>query len=108
MINWFKKLFRIVRHYDENQAHVYEQMDAIQKVVVARTTTNVDVNYNGYDHIILIGHYKGRDYIECKAVGKSDFNHLVEQLKEMHKLSRLDIVDSWPNFRAVISRELNR
>lgn len=108
MIRWFKKLFQIVRFYDidlNENIRKYELLkrehDELVSIIKERTSIGVDVGYKGGSYVILMGHYRGRDYIQSHRVNSDDFIGLIQQLKQMEKYGEVCYVDEIPNVLSV-------
>lgn len=128
MISFIKKVIRIYREFDQLSAAVHEQQIAMSRLesstirwtnslkceldetkdfIRKATTVNADIPYHSKDSgtIIVMGEYRGKAYIESYRVGKGDFNHWVDELRQMRKYGRIDVLDAPPVFRAIIERE---
>lgn len=108
MIKWLRKLFHIVRYYDEHQNAIDRQINLLSReqkelvsVIKERTTINVDVGYRGRSDVILIGHYKGRDFVQGYRIRHEDFSSLVNQLKEMQKYGVINRIDEMHSFQSI-------
>ena len=108
MIQWFKKLFQIVRCYHGDISRLRLENDRLVKEVVEltnvikeRTTIAVDVGYKGRSEVIVIGHYQGRDFIKSYNIRDNDFIGLVKQLKQMQKYGEIRYVDEMRGFMSV-------
>lgn len=100
---------------NESEKTVDRQIDSIQyqvtqavQTIKDRTELHVDVNptTRGDPHqIILIGNYRGRDYIQTFSVAPEDFRGLVERCIEMQRYARRSRIDATPEMKAIINEE---
>lgn len=106
MIKWLKKLRRIVDAYSADQLAMYSRIAELEALVRERTNIAVDVGFRECSHVIVIGRYKGADYIQSYSLQSSDLNHLVDQLKQMERFGNVRRIDSPPQFRAAFARNV--
>jgi len=109
IIIWWKKLFRIVRDYDEIQQRTDLQLKAAVDLIRDSTEIHVDAAYTrkGVNNIVVIGRYKRTDFIQTYSISTDDFCALVNHLKEMEKFGRVGKVDAPPVIRATVLRDLD-
>ena len=119
MIKWFKKLFHIVKHFDDIAAsvdalgrdhiRVRRQVNDAVQTIKDRTTLHADVSHYRRDshmnQIILIGRYRNRDYIQTYQVQPDDFEGLVRQCIEMQKYAYLSKIDAPYGMKEIIETE---
>ena len=114
-INWFKKLFYIVKHYDEDKIEMLDKIRAADlrirdgvQLIKDRTNIHADVHarLNHPTQIIAIGRYNGRDYIQIFSIHDDDFKGLIHRLKEMELYGNLQRVDAPIEFRGIIDQEI--
>lgn len=128
MIKWFKKLLRIVKHYDDDMQNFTEkyvisdeilsrheiELDShrrniieAQQLIKDRTEVHADIHtYNPNDsRIIVIGNYKNTDYIEIFPVGNGQFNNIVDELKHQSKYGNIKRVDALPSIKEFIMHD---
>lgn len=55
-------------------------------------------------YVIVVGKYKGMDYVESYNFGSIDFSDLVARLEDMRKHGAIDRVDAPPQFRVNIKK----
>lgn len=116
MFSWLRKLFGIVAAYDREKTSLEERMKYLQarvncaeELIRDRTDIGVDMEFNpnnGANHIIVVGQYKGIDYVQSYCVDSRDFSHFVDILRGMRRYGSVKYVDAIPQFRAVIKREV--
>lgn len=92
MFSWFKKLFRIVANYDSDAARIHNALSTHQyqlrhatDLIKAHTNIAVDVGFHDAHHVIVVGRYRGQDYVNSFSIKESNFGHLIQQLKEMER-----------------------
>lgn len=105
MLNWLKKLRHIVASYDSTLRSLRGQINRAELLIRERTEAAVDIGYHGGNHVIVIGSYRGADYIQSYTVSTHDFASFIEHLKAQSRYQRISRVDAPPEFRAVIKRE---
>ena len=130
MITWFKKLLQIVREYDEDKHNVEDKIiscnnqiyqhecvlgehrrtiNEAQQLIKDRTEVHADIHhYRPNDSkIIVIGQYKGQDYIQIFPVGGDCFGSVVDRLRHESKYAKLGRFDGgMPNMKASIIHEI--
>ena len=115
-INWFKKLFYIIKHYDEDKIEIFDKIqsanlrirDGVQ-LIKDRTNIHADVHarLNSPTQVIAIGRYNGRDYVQVFSIHNNDFKGLIHQLKDMEQYGNLRRVDAPIEFLGVLDQDLN-
>lgn len=121
IIKWFKTLFRIVRSHDDELSAFTSKVEAINyslnavwkrvgeldRKIDQHTVTGVDVGFGPKDRswVVVVGRFKGSDYVQTYDLGHADFEHLVRQIQAMRKSGAATYVDSPPQMRAVFERE---
>ena len=102
MLKFLKKLVFIVNNYDSNLKHAHARIASLEKVLAERTTIGVDVSFHNDNHIIVVGRYRNRDYVQTFSVRTEDMRGFIEHLKEMERYGSVKYVDAPPSFKAVI------
>jgi hypothetical protein len=113
MIKWLKNLFYIVKNYSYDQKRTIEllrvqreKMVALDKLIKERTNISADIGYlKGANYVILVGHYKNRDYINVFDLNGKTFAEIVEQFRAMTKHGNVLRVDAPAPFKAVLERD---
>ena len=125
MIKWFKKLFHIVKHFDEyttameqlsqqqsklwlEQGGMMREVRGAVETIKARTEVHGDIHMHpsgDMNQIIMIGKYYKSDYVEIFNVPPDDFELLVHKLKDLRKYARMGKVDAAPGLKQVIKYE---
>lgn len=114
---WFRILRRIVRTYDHDVARAQASQQTLQmrlnnrlgdldRILRERTELHADVGIRE-STIIVIGRYRGGDYIRVHSVPEPTFDSVVEMLKREQKHATLHRIDAPRDFRAVIGRMLD-
>ncbi|MFA6132641.1 MAG: hypothetical protein WC869_01340 [Phycisphaerae bacterium] len=107
---WIKKLRRAVDQADATQSlaqAALHEAEAVSALVRERTTAHVDYYPVGdASHVVLIGHYCGRDFVQTYRIHPHNFGDLVHHLRELEKHAVVQTVDAPPVCRAVLEREL--
>ncbi len=119
MRKWFKKLFYIVRHFDDlvnsmdelslDQRRVESNVDEAVKMIKDRATIHADVHsaHGQQSQIIMIGRYRNRDYIQVFEVRPDDFSGLLRQCIEMQKYAHMGKIDAPIGMKEIINTESN-
>jgi len=105
MFQFFKKLKYIVTNYDRELLRVTRKVEQLEKVIADRTNIGVDVGFRDAHHVIVVGKYKGKDYIQTFDLREPELNMLVDKLRDMSKYGNVKRVDAPPIFKAVFERE---
>jgi hypothetical protein len=107
LISWFKTLRAIVATHDAEMASLRRHMDHLDRLVRERTDIGVDAACHRSDrsHVIVVGRYRNRDYVQTYSVQPEDFIGLVEHLKAMETHGVVRYMDGPPMMKAVFERE---
>lgn len=114
MIDWIKKLLRIVREFDSRLANSERQLLArireAEAFIRERTDVSVDAAFSSRDvnSVIVLGRYRGVDYVQTFQLPGGDFDHVVQMLKEMSRYHKVRYIDAPQPMSAVIKRDLFR
>jgi len=120
-IKWIKTLARIVATYDKNRIdsrlredsdkeYLASRIRECEQIIRDRTDIHVDLSVAGRNanQIVVIGHYRGCDYVQTYSMYNKDFTYVVEQLKEMSRYATVKRVDAVHGMEAVIAHELKK
>lgn len=105
----FKRLRLIWRNLLGFQGSMYvlhRRIDELERLVRERTDVVVDAHYHDQSYIVVMGHYKNRDYVQTFHVPGGDFEALIDRMKDMTKFGIIRKVDCPPLMRAVFEREV--
>lgn len=107
LVVWFKTLRAIVATHDAEMASLRHRMEGLDRLVRERTDIAVDVavHRNDRSHVIVVGRYRNRDYVQTYSVQSEDFIGLVEHLKAMEAHGVVRYMDGPPMMKAVFERE---
>lgn len=117
MITWVKKLLWVVRNFEAVQTTAGKALAAAQqakndaadvaKLVHDRTTVHMDLSPGGRDPnvVILVGSYRGHDFVQVYSFQAQDFESLVEQVRAGARQGIIGRVDAPPSLRAVLKRD---
>ena len=110
-----RRLIRVARDYDEDQSQLklmysdaIGRSDEAMKLMRERTTLGMDVGFNKHNdtHVILVGRYRNRDYVEVMTIDNDCFDELIPILKQMQKSSKISRIDVPFTLKEVIDREI--
>lgn len=108
MFEWFKKLRKIVRNYDSENAGLHARMKGAENAIKAATVIDVDVGFSNRrmeNNIIVSGVYRGKAHIDIFTVHTDDFKRLVEILKDMERYGNVRRIDAPQTVKATFERE---
>lgn len=98
----------------EYRASINNRLDQFETVIlnareeiIKRTTVNADVHVRDNSaNIVVMGRYRGKDYVRIFSVRNSELDYLVNTLKGMEQslLGRIRLVDAEPGFKAIVQR----
>jgi hypothetical protein len=94
--------------YDAELLRLVQAQRELDHLVRERTDVHADVDVRGRSQVVLIGRYRGADYVEVRPVAHEDLARLVDYLNTLTPHARMGRVDVAPQFRAVVARHLNR
>ena len=107
MSAWIKKLLAIVNSYDTDLRNIHHAVHGLESVLKERTNIAVDVGFREASHVIVIGRYRGNDYIQSYTINGTDLDGLIRHLREMEKFGNIRRIDSPPVFKAAFKRNLD-
>lgn len=117
MIAWVKKLLWVVRNFEAVKAtadkalaqakHAEQAADDVVRLVHDRTTVHMDLSPGGHDPnvVILVGRYRGHDFVQVYSFHARDFEAMVEQMRAGARQGHIGRVDAPPALKAVIDRD---
>lgn len=113
MFKFFKKLMLIVKNYDQHQlsveseiAHLNSEMKRATEFIRERTEVHADIHMKSPAQVVMIGRYRGKDFVSIYDVGQGEFESLLGHLKQIDRYAKPGRFDSpWPEVNAVIDRE---
>ena len=125
MFEFFKKLKKIVLNYDQDMNQINKRLSATnhleqklrsirsdikkcENVIKERTTVNADIHMKSGQPscIILVGKYRGIDYVKVQTVDLRYFNDMVSNLREYSKYANIGIIDACPSVNKAIKQEV--
>lgn len=107
MINWIKRLFKIVKYYDRDKNFCILQANEALKLIRERTRIHADVHLRGDpNNIIIVGQYRGQDYVEIFSIQHDHLSHLISDLRRMEKYGKVSRVDAPAEVSAVVKSKL--
>ncbi len=115
VVKWFRKLLRIVNQYDIDKDKIYSKIDHsllvannAEKVIRERTDINLGVSINSKEpsQIIIIGRYKGTDYIEAFSLLDENVSGMIDRLREMQRYAVVRRIDAPLEMKGVIKHGL--
>lgn len=117
---WFNRLLALVADYPRDRADFQKVLDEHRKllrtlaendrelteVMRRRTQYHIDgaIHRESPATIVLVGRYRGTDYVEVFSLGQGDFENLLRTCTHLNKFARAGRVDAPQAFRAVVGR----
>lgn len=80
----------------------------VEMQVKSTTDISVDINPQGANHVIVVGRYKDRDYVQCYDLQATNFADLIRELRAMEKTGFINVVDAPPRIAATIREGIRR
>ena len=105
MIAWIKELCRIVKQSKEQEALLTKRVALLEARFRASTSVHYSGGYQGTNTVILVGKYRGQDFIECYNCPSAPFAFTVRQMQSFRRDGIIDVVDAPPELRAFIKRD---
>lgn len=112
MLNWLKRLKRIVDFYDADRFKLEEEFKArikiLESILIKDTTIGLDLTHNVQHalltNVVVIGRYQDRDIVEIFSMPPNDFAYTVRQLRDLEKRGRVQYVDAPTAIKVVLKR----
>ena len=95
MLQWIRKLLGIKQ--------LQADIESVKQMIGDRTTVHCDVHSRSPSEVIVIGNYRGKDYVRCFHIHHETLGGLIDELHRLEKFSRVgrfDMIGSMP-FSAV-------
>ena len=114
-IGWVRRLFNTVKTYHANMqiiaAHVDEAKREVKEVlryVKRATKVHVDVSatQKGFTQVVIIGQYRGRDYVNTFSLRPGCIEDLIERLTQMSRYAGIGRIDAPMSVDATIKHSL--
>jgi len=99
----FERIQEIWRIPDEMRRLALRNRDLAERIG-DRTMVHCDVHMQHASSVIVIGKYRGKDYVRCFSVNAKSIPELIEQLKQMERyahIGRFDMPGIYPNVSTV-------
>ena len=116
-IGWVRRLFNTVKTYHANMqiitAHVDEverEVNEVLRYVKRATKVHVDVSatQKGFTQVVIIGQYRGRDYVNTFNLRLSCIDELIDRLTQMSRYAGIGRIDAPHNIDATIKHSLKK
>lgn len=102
---FIRKLLAPWKSHPERIDFLIDEIRNARLMITERTTVHADVHYkSGLDSIIVVGRYRGHDYVRCFQVETKDFHEFIEIFKRIEPRSRVGRIDVFPSFSGVVER----
>lgn len=94
MFRRIRRLWRLSATYDGDMVRLRADVQALAKNLNERTTVHADVHPLGGDNlVVVIGRYRGSDYVRAFSVQERALPELIEMLREMEPNARVGRFD---------------
>jgi hypothetical protein len=113
MFNFLRKLREIVKYYDmmneSKEKYVRDRFNTIsnevselKKLIKERTEIDMDIGFHEPSTVIIIGRYKGQDYVKVNYLHDKDLNYIIDYIKELERFGNLIKIDAPRGFSKII------
>jgi hypothetical protein len=108
MLKFIRKLIRMVKNYDSDLASLRASVSEVVGLIRERTEVHADIHMKSPSQVIVIGRYKGKDFVNIYRFDQDDLSDLVSHLERItRRYARPGRFDApWPEVHAVIERNL--
>lgn len=115
MLTWFKRLFAIVRTYSTDIAKLNARIELLkgriaanEQIIRERTDIAVDVGFSRKDMntVIVVGRFRGCDYVQTYQVRSDDLTGLIDRLRDMERHGVVRRADAPPHIIGAFKRDL--
>jgi hypothetical protein len=111
-IKYFLKRIEDIWNLPSKNKDEYHNIMNILVLLEQRINENcevhADIHYKEPHQIIVIGRYKGKDYVRVFGVSEPSFVNLVDRLRHEEKgskVGRFDMMANWPEISVVYPNE---
>ena len=111
VLGFIKLVIRVAQNYDTEQTILKDTLRGhstrignIAALLRDMTEVNADIGPRETNSIIVIGRYKGRDYIQTFVFPPDAFHDVVDRLRNMQNLHTINVVDAPPTLKRTITR----
>lgn len=114
-IGWVRRLFNIVKTYHANMQVIAKHVDDLEhevaevlRYVKRATKVHVDVGVSQKDitQVVIIGRYRGRDYVNTFNLRPGSIDELIDRLTQMSRYAGIGRIDAPHNIDATIKHSL--
>ena len=103
---WWRRFTGLVTYQSAVNKAQAERIATLERVIRERTDLHVDVQYKGFSRVIVVGRFRGADYVEVYSLHERDMEHMIRQLREMEKFGTIRHVDAPFQMHAVVKERL--
>lgn len=105
MFKFWTRLKAALRNAEE-VPKLRRQVVELEKLIADRTTAGIDLESRGRCFAVVVGYYRGVEYVETFQFHSRDMNDLVHHLKAIRVSPHNMRIDTYPELRASLRREL--
>lgn len=92
-INKLKEIWSLPEKNKEQYNNVLRYMSKIDNKIGERTTVHADIHYKGPSQVIVVGQYKGRDFVKAYTVSQRSFHRFIDILHEEERNANVGYMD---------------
>jgi len=106
MKDWIKKTLGITALRNEVSC-LKQRVAKAEKIVAQHTVAHVDYHPRGQNSIIVVGQFRGKDYVDIQNIDNVELAHVVRLLKDFRDRGvKAGRIDAPPTVSAVIKHEV--
>jgi len=99
IIERLRKLWHIAEYYDDRIAFLRGNMATLFERINERTTVHADIHMRSPSLVIVVGHYRGGDYVRAFEVDHKSLQGLIEHLRRIEPHANVGRMDMIPNIK---------
>lgn len=92
-------LWVIAEEYEKTENAIANAIERLRKKINERTTVHADIHMKSPSLVIVVGEYKGCDYVRAFEVPHDSLYGLIDHLKRIEPHARVGRMDMLPHFR---------
>jgi len=92
-INRIKQIWNLPEENEQRYRNICTLLGGLETRVNERCEVHADIHYKEPHQIIVVGKYKGRDYVRVYGVSEPSFINLIERLNYEEKGSKVGRFD---------------
>lgn len=93
LIQRFRRLWKIAENYSKDVSYIAVEFDRIEAKINERTTVHADIHMKSPSIVIVVGQYRGGDYVRAFEVPHESLKGLIDHLKHLEPHARVGRMD---------------